>query len=321
MQGTGAIVLAAVLSALKVTGIPMREQRLVVFGAGTAGVGIADQIRDAMIRDGLHAEQAAAPGLAGRQAGAAHRRHDATCGTTSSRTRAPAAEVAGWASGDGAPSRCSTPSRNAQADDPARHLDRARGVHPGDRRGHERRVTTGRSSSRSRTRPRGSRPCPTDVIAWSKGKALVAIGIPVPPVEYHGVTLPDRPGQQRPPVPRSRPGHDRGRRQPGDRRDAARRGRGGGRAGRCQRDRAPRCCPRWRTCAPPRRPIAVAVARAAIAEGVATRKPDEPRSGRAGRDVAARLPGRSRVMRRVDNSQHTAAVDASPPEIRDLPIG
>jgi len=29
---------------------------------------------------------------------------------------------------------------------------------------------------------------PADVIAWSKGKALVATGIPVPPVEYGGVT-------------------------------------------------------------------------------------------------------------------------------------
>ena len=29
---------------------------------------------------------------------------------------------------------------------------------------------------------------PADVIAWSKGKALVAVGIPVPPVEYGGVT-------------------------------------------------------------------------------------------------------------------------------------
>jgi malate dehydrogenase (oxaloacetate-decarboxylating) len=29
---------------------------------------------------------------------------------------------------------------------------------------------------------------PADVIAWSKGKALVAVGIPVPPVEYQGVT-------------------------------------------------------------------------------------------------------------------------------------
>src|SRR5882762_6685008 len=60
MQGTGAITLAATLSAIKVTGVPMREQKLVVFGAGTAGVGIADQIRDAMVRDGASSDQAAA---------------------------------------------------------------------------------------------------------------------------------------------------------------------------------------------------------------------------------------------------------------------
>ncbi len=58
MQGTGAIVLAAMLSAVKVSGLPMRDQRIVVFGAGTAGIGIADQLRDAMVRDGLDEEEA-----------------------------------------------------------------------------------------------------------------------------------------------------------------------------------------------------------------------------------------------------------------------
>jgi malate dehydrogenase (oxaloacetate-decarboxylating) len=59
MQGTGATVLAAVLSAVRVTGVPLREQRVVVFGSGTAGAGIADQIREAMIADGLAATEAA----------------------------------------------------------------------------------------------------------------------------------------------------------------------------------------------------------------------------------------------------------------------
>ncbi|GCD45642.1 NAD-dependent malic enzyme [Streptomyces paromomycinus] len=58
MQGTGAITLAAVRSALDVTGVPFREQRVVVFGAGTAGVGIADQLREAMVRDGLEGAEA-----------------------------------------------------------------------------------------------------------------------------------------------------------------------------------------------------------------------------------------------------------------------
>jgi malate dehydrogenase (oxaloacetate-decarboxylating) len=58
MQGTGAIVLAAMLGAVRVSGTPMRDQRVVVFGAGTAGIGIADQLRDAMVRDGLDRETA-----------------------------------------------------------------------------------------------------------------------------------------------------------------------------------------------------------------------------------------------------------------------
>src|SRR5204863_9898430 len=48
MQGTGAIVLAAALSAVRSAATHMRDQRIVIFGAGTAGVGIADQLRDAM---------------------------------------------------------------------------------------------------------------------------------------------------------------------------------------------------------------------------------------------------------------------------------
>jgi malate dehydrogenase (oxaloacetate-decarboxylating) len=58
MQGTGAIALAAVISAVRVCGTPARSQRVVIFGAGTAGIGIADQICDAMVRDGLSAGDA-----------------------------------------------------------------------------------------------------------------------------------------------------------------------------------------------------------------------------------------------------------------------
>jgi malate dehydrogenase (oxaloacetate-decarboxylating) len=58
MQGTGAITLAAAISAVRVCGTPLRNQRVIIFGAGTAGVGIADQIRDAMVRGGLSREDA-----------------------------------------------------------------------------------------------------------------------------------------------------------------------------------------------------------------------------------------------------------------------
>ena len=53
VQGTGAIALAAVLAGMRVAGSRPSEQRVVIFGAGTAGVGIADQIRAVMIGDGL----------------------------------------------------------------------------------------------------------------------------------------------------------------------------------------------------------------------------------------------------------------------------
>ena len=58
MQGTGAITLAAAISAIRVCGTPLRNQRIVIFGAGTAGIGIADQLCDAMMRDGLSREDA-----------------------------------------------------------------------------------------------------------------------------------------------------------------------------------------------------------------------------------------------------------------------
>jgi malate dehydrogenase (oxaloacetate-decarboxylating) len=58
MQGTGAVVLAAVYGGAKVSGLSLRDQRIAVFGAGTAGIGVADQIRDAMVADGATIEAA-----------------------------------------------------------------------------------------------------------------------------------------------------------------------------------------------------------------------------------------------------------------------
>ena len=56
IQGTAAVVLAAVLAAVRITGVPLSQHRVMIYGAGTAGVGIADLIREAMNRDGLSPE-------------------------------------------------------------------------------------------------------------------------------------------------------------------------------------------------------------------------------------------------------------------------
>src|SRR5688572_19911263 len=58
MQGTAAVALAAVFAALRASGTRMRDQRVVIHGAGTAGIGIADAMRDVMVRDGLPADEA-----------------------------------------------------------------------------------------------------------------------------------------------------------------------------------------------------------------------------------------------------------------------
>lgn len=58
IQGTGVVALAAIMAALKVSQSQLADQRIVIFGAGTAGTGIADQIRDAMIAGGMSAQAA-----------------------------------------------------------------------------------------------------------------------------------------------------------------------------------------------------------------------------------------------------------------------
>ncbi len=58
MQGTGAIVMSGLFNAVKVAGTAWRDQRVVILGGGTAGCGIADQIRDQIVRDGLSPDEA-----------------------------------------------------------------------------------------------------------------------------------------------------------------------------------------------------------------------------------------------------------------------
>jgi malate dehydrogenase (oxaloacetate-decarboxylating) len=58
MQGTAAVVLAAAFAGVKAAGSRMRDQRVVIHGAGTAGIGIADMMREVMIQEGLSEREA-----------------------------------------------------------------------------------------------------------------------------------------------------------------------------------------------------------------------------------------------------------------------
>ncbi|WP_279276650.1 malolactic enzyme [Enterococcus faecium] len=58
IQGTGIVVLAGVLGGLNISGEQLKDQIILTFGAGTAGVGISNILLDEMIRQGVPEEEA-----------------------------------------------------------------------------------------------------------------------------------------------------------------------------------------------------------------------------------------------------------------------
>lgn len=60
MQGTSVVAVSAVLTAMDRVGQKLADQRIVIFGAGTAGVGIADRLVDSLVRQGVSEKAARA---------------------------------------------------------------------------------------------------------------------------------------------------------------------------------------------------------------------------------------------------------------------
>lgn len=58
IQGTGAVTLAGLIAAARVNVDKLSRQKIVMFGAGSAATGIADQIVEAMVAEGVTAEEA-----------------------------------------------------------------------------------------------------------------------------------------------------------------------------------------------------------------------------------------------------------------------
>ena len=186
VQGTAAVVLGALSTASRVAGLRISEQVVVMAGAGSAAVGVLDMIRRAMVRDGLSDDEAAAriwvvdvDGLltsARRSLSETQRRYEH-----------PKADFADW----GVPG---TP----QLADVVAHagatcligLSTVGGLFTEDivvsmTEHAERPVVMPLSNPTSH-----SEADPADLMAWTKGTALVATGSPYPPVEVGGRSVP-----------------------------------------------------------------------------------------------------------------------------------
>jgi malate dehydrogenase (oxaloacetate-decarboxylating) len=188
MQGTAAVVLAAALAAARASGTRIADQRVVIHGAGTAGVGIADMLREVMTADGLDAEEATRRfWCLGRQGLLTDDRADQLLDFQRPYAR-PAAEVAGWTrTGTGrGPSLADVVGHvhptmligtSTQAGAFTEAIVRQMAAHV------ERPVIMPLSNPTSR-----SEAVPAALIAWTDGRALVATGSPFDPVVHEDTT-------------------------------------------------------------------------------------------------------------------------------------
>ena len=183
MQGTGAIVIAAVISGMKVTGQNFADQRLVVYGAGTAGTGMADQIRAGMVRDGLSPDEARSRIWLIDRAGLVTDDMEGLPDYQRAYAR-PAGEAADWTREHGRIGLLETVRRvhpTILIGTSTDHGAFTRDVVEAMSAGVERPIILPLSNPTERIEA-----MPADVVAWSGGKALVATGIPVEPFDYRG---------------------------------------------------------------------------------------------------------------------------------------
>lgn len=184
IQGTAAVVVAAALSAVRAAGSHLADQRIVVFGAGTAGIGIADLMCEVMVRDGMSLAEARSRfwGLGSRgllREGVAAREFQQPYVR-------PAAELDSWT-----------------LDSPGRYelADVVRNVRPTMLIGTSAQPASFTEPMVRELASQVARPIimplsnptalaearPADLLAWTNGRALIATGSPFAPVVYDDV--------------------------------------------------------------------------------------------------------------------------------------
>ncbi len=188
VQGTGAVALGTILSALQVTGLPLTEQRVVIFGAGAAGVGVADAVRTAMVQDGLEDDEARGRFWLVNRGGLIHSRRSDVKHEQSVYAH-PWEEVAAFARAEPNRVRLAETVEEVRPtiliglstaagafDEPlvramARHAD-----HP---------VIFPLSNPTAKSEAH-----PNDLLEWTDGRAVIATGSPYSPVPFRGRDVP-----------------------------------------------------------------------------------------------------------------------------------
>lgn len=185
IQGTAAVVASAALASVRATGQRLSDQRIVIHGSGTAGIGVADLMVDIMVGEGLSRAEARRRfwGLGSR--GLLH-----TGGPMRSfqeRYARPEKELARWTAAHSGTGRYSLADvvRNvrptvligtsAQAGSFSEDIVREMAEHC------ERPVIMPLSNPTVKAEA-----LPEDLITWTEGRALVATGSPFAPVSYGG---------------------------------------------------------------------------------------------------------------------------------------
>lgn len=184
IQGTAAVTAAALLASLRARNAPLREERIVVAGAGSAGIGIADQLSEFLKRDGLSEEEAHSRFFLLNRHGLL-REGGVLSDPDQARYQQPASRLNGWQGDFG----LADVIRNVKPTiligvstqpgmfteeivrEMAKHVERP-AIFP-------------LSNPSSKTEAR-----PEDLIRWTGGRALIATGSPFAPVEHGGTRYP-----------------------------------------------------------------------------------------------------------------------------------
>ena len=179
IQGTAAVASGALRAAIGVAGSRPRDQRIVLLGAGSAAIGVADEIRHALVEDGLSPEDARrrfwivdVDGLLTEERedlSPEQRVYARPAGEAGPGTGARLADVV-WAARPTALIGLST-ARGAFSEE----VVRAMASHV------ERPIVFPLSNPTAR-----SEADPADLERWTDGRALVATGSPYPPLERTG---------------------------------------------------------------------------------------------------------------------------------------